>query len=93
MKKLQKQVQEMYTNNDWDTVPELLLIAMQEELGEIAGRFVAEHPDYKKSLNGTNPIPEEVGDLVTLILAFCNKMDIDAEEWVSNILQKRKKQG
>ena len=65
-------IREMYMKNNWDTSPELLLLAMQEELGEVAGRFLAEHPGYKKSLKGTDPIPEEIGDLLTLILAFCN---------------------
>lgn len=93
MKELQKQVAEMYKNNGWDTAPELLLIAMQEELGEISGRFLAEHPGYKKSIKDTDPIPEEIGDLITLILAFCNKTNIDSEEWVNNTIGKRSKQG
>ncbi len=49
MKDLQQKVAEMYKDNGWNTTPELLLIAMQEELGEISGRFLAEHPGYKKT--------------------------------------------
>lgn len=93
MKELQKKIKNMYKDNGWDTAPELLLIAIQEELGEISGRFLAEHPGYKKGLGDTDPIPEEVGDLITLIFAFCNKMDIDPEKWVNNTIQKRSKQG
>lgn len=93
MKELQNKVADMYKNNGWDTAPELLLIAMQEELGEISGRFLAEHPGYKKSLGDTDPISEEIGDLITLIFAFCNKMNIDPEEWVNNTIKKRSKQG
>jgi len=49
MKDLQQKVAKMYKDNGWNTTPELLLIAMQEELGEISGRFLAEHPGYKKT--------------------------------------------
>ena len=90
MRELQKKVADMYKENGWDTAPELLLLAMQEELGEICGRFLAKHPGYKKSLNNTDPIPEEIGDLITLIFAFCNKTNIDPEEWVLNTINKRK---
>ena len=93
MKNLQKKVKDMYKNNGWDTAPELLLIAMQEELGEISARFLAEHPGYKKSIKDTDPIEEEIGDLLTLIFAFCNKMNIDPEKWVNNTIDKRSKQG
>jgi len=93
MEELQQKVKKMYKDNKWDTPPELLLIAMQEELGEISARFLAEHPRYKKSIKDTDPIEEEVGDLITLIFAFCNKMDIDPEKWVNNTIRKRGKQG
>ena len=92
MKDLQKEVAKMYIDNGWDTAPELLLIAIQEELGEISGRFLAEHPGYKKILKDTDPIPEEIGDLLTLIFAFCNKRNIDPEKWVKNTIKKRSKQ-
>lgn len=93
MQESQQKVKKLYKDNGWDTAPELLLIAMQEELGEISGRFLAEHPGYKKSLGNTDPIPEEIGDLLTLIFAFCNKKGIDPEEWVNNTIKKRSKQG
>ena len=51
MKQLQQKVQQMYKDNGWDTQPELLLLAIQEELGEICARFLAEHPGYKKNIN------------------------------------------
>lgn len=93
MKVLQQKTAEMYKSNKWDTSSELLLIAMQEELGEISARFLVEHPGYKKSPEDTDPISEEVGDLITLILAFCNKMNIDSEKSTRNSIMKRSKQG
>lgn len=92
MQELQKKVQKMYKDNGWDTNPEFLLLAMQEELGEVCARFLAEHPGYKKSFSGTSPIPEEIGDLLTLLFAFCNKTGIDPEKWVNNTIKKRSKQ-
>jgi len=93
LKEIQEKVGDMYKKNNWNTEDFLLLIAMQEELGEIASRYLAEHPSYKKSLTNTSPIPEEIGDLLTLILAFCNKTNIDAEKWIMNAIDKRKNQG
>ncbi len=93
MKELQLKVKKMYKDNGWNTEPELLLLAMQEELGEICARFLAEHPGYKKNIKNTDPIPEEIGDLLTLIFAFCNKTGINPEEWVENTIKKRSKQG
>jgi len=52
--KIQEQVKELYKNNGWHTDPTLLLLAMTEELGELAARWLAEHPDYKKSIKDTD---------------------------------------
>lgn len=86
---LQSRVGELYEHNEWDTDPTLLLLAMQEELGELVGRWLAEHPGYEKSIEDTDPIPEEVGDLVHLILAFCNTQGIDVAEAVEATIEKR----
>lgn len=90
--KIQNDVKNLYTNNGWDTDPTLLLLAMTEELGELAARWLAENPGYKKSIKNTDPIPEEVGDLITLILAFCNTQNIDFEECIRKTIKKRSKQ-
>ncbi len=90
---LQEQVKKLYEKNGGNTPSELLLIAMQEELGEISARFLAEHPDYKKDIGHTHPLNEEIGDLITLILAFCNRNGINASEWVENTINKRSGQG
>lgn len=69
----------MYEDKGWGTQPELLLLVMQEELGEVCASFLVEHPGYQKNVGDTDPIPEEIGDLLTLIFAFCNKTGIDPE--------------
>ena len=90
--KIQQEVQKLYETNGWHTDPTLLLLAMTEELGELAGRWLAENSGYKKSIKNTDPIPEEVGDLLNLILAFCNTQDLDFEECIRNTIRKRSKQ-
>ena len=72
----------------------------KEELKYIAQLFsdymikeINNDPGYKKSLGDTDPIPEEIGDLLTLIFAFCNKTGINPEEWVNNTIRKESKQG
>jgi len=49
---IQAKVKEFYEHNGWDTDPTLLLLAMQEELGELVGRWLAEHPGYEKIYQG-----------------------------------------
>jgi len=88
---IQQKVKELYQWNRWDTEPTLLLLAMQEELGELAARWLAEHPGYEKSLDDTGSIVEEVGDLAHLIMAFCNTQGIDLEECVEATIEKRRK--
>jgi hypothetical protein len=65
---------------------------MQEELGELAARWLAEHPGYKKDLIDTNPIEDDVGDLAQLILAFCNSQGINFEDCVKQAVKKRRTQ-
>jgi NTP pyrophosphatase (non-canonical NTP hydrolase) len=89
---LQRKVKELYKKNGWKTDPTLLLVAMQEELGELCARWLVQHPGYKKSASDTDPLPEEVGDLIHLILAFCNTQNIDFEKAVLNTINKRKNQ-
>jgi NTP pyrophosphatase (non-canonical NTP hydrolase) len=90
--KIQEEVAELYEKNGWHTDPTLLLLAMTEELGELAGRWLAENPGYKKSIRNTDPIPEEVGDLLNLILAFCNTQNLNFEECVRNTIKKTKRE-
>jgi|GEM_PF-3083508 len=91
--KIQQEVEKLYETNGWHTDPTLLLLAMTEELGELAARWLAENPGYKKSIKDTGPIPEEVGDLLNLVLAFCNTQNLNFEECVRNTIKKRSKQG
>lgn len=89
--KIQLKVQNLYKRNGWQTDPTLLLLAMQEELGELAARWLAQHPGYEKPIKDTDPIPEEIGDLTHLILAFCNTQRINFEKCVEETIRKRKK--
>ncbi|MBN2101210.1 hypothetical protein JW710_05005 [Candidatus Dojkabacteria bacterium] len=90
--RIQKEVADLYTHNNWKTEPTLLLLAMQEELGELSSRWLAEHPGYKKDIITTDPIEEEIGDLGQLILQFCNRKEVDFEQCVRESIKKRRKQ-
>jgi NTP pyrophosphatase (non-canonical NTP hydrolase) len=88
---IQEKVKNLYKHNGWDTDPTLLLLAIQEELGELTARWLAEHPGYEKPMSDTDPIAEEVGDLINLILAFCNTQGLNFEECVKGTIKKRRK--
>lgn len=91
--KLQKEVKDLYKQNGWDTDPTLLLVAMQEELGELCARWLYEHPGYEKSSKyAGDSLEMEVGDLINLIIAFCNTQGIDFEKAVRQTIKKRRKQ-
>ena len=66
-------------------------LAMQKELGELAARWLAEHPGYEKSIEDTDPVFEEIGDLLHLVLAFCNTQGINSEDCVKATIEKRRK--
>lgn len=89
--KIQEEVRKLHKDNGWKTDPTLLLVAMQEELGELCARWLAEHPGYEKRIDETDPIEEEIGDLIHLILAFCNAQGVDFEEVVRATIKKRRK--
>ncbi len=86
---VQQKVKELYEYNGWETDPTLLLLAIQKELSELTARWLAEHPGYEKSMEDTDPIPEEIGDLVYFALAFCNAQGINFEECVEATIEKR----
>lgn len=88
---IQEKVKELYEHNGWKTDPALLLLAISEELGELTARWLAEYPGYEKSKKDTDPIPEEVGDLLQLIIAFCNTQELNFVECVEASIKKRRK--
>jgi NTP pyrophosphatase (non-canonical NTP hydrolase) len=63
---------------------------MQGELGELCARWLYER--YEKTTDHADPLEMEVGDLVNLIIAFCNTQDIDFENAVRQTIKKRRKQ-
>lgn len=88
---IQNDIQALYKHNKWKTNSTLLIVAMTEELGELAARWLAEHPGYEKSLKNTDTIEDCVGDLGQLLLQFCNNQKLNFEECVKASLEDRKK--
>lgn len=82
MKREQSEVKELRKHNGWQTDPKHLLLAMQEELGEVTASYLAKHDDnYRKNSKiERHNLSEELGDLLHLILAFANEMGIDLDK-------------
>ena len=93
MKKAQEQVRLIRKHNNWKTDPKYILLAMQEELGELVASYLAYHTDEYRKNSETAPhkLDEEFGDLLHLLLAFANEMEIDCEKSLENTNEKIKK--
>ena len=88
MDELQKLVEKVSKENEWETPEEELILGIQEELGEIAGRYLMGRPRYGKINKNKESIPKEVGDLLFLLLSLANKYNISAETSLKNTLVK-----
>ena len=85
---IQKETKELYEDKEWKTDQMLLLLAMQEELGELTGAYLQSKDGYKKIERDGVSIKEEVGDLGNLLLAFCNAQNLDFDECVQSTIKK-----
>jgi hypothetical protein len=89
---IQKKVRALYEDNGWKTDRTLLLVLMQEKLGKLSARCLTEqHPGHEKPTTDTDPVSEGVGDLLQVILAFCNARGINFEDSVKSAIGKKKK--
>ncbi len=90
MLKIQRRVKALYKKKGWKTAPTLLILALQEELGEVAKRWLRESKGYEKlsSAKADSTLFEEIGDLGNLLLALCNALGIDFEKAVENTVEK-----
>ncbi len=88
--RIQQRVKELYENNSWNTDPALLILAIQEEVGELSSAWLREGSGYEKISQRKNrsSLFEEIGDLGNLILALCNALNIDFEKAVENTISK-----
>jgi NTP pyrophosphatase (non-canonical NTP hydrolase) len=93
MKYVQEKVRKIREHNGWKTDPKHLLLAMQEELGEVVASYLSEHDDkYRKvSKEKRHELSKELGDLLHAIIAFANEMDIDIDKSLENTNKKIKK--
>ena len=93
MKTAQEEVKAVRKHNNWKTDPKYLLLAMQEELGELVGSFLAYHDDKYRKNSKIKPhkLDEELGDILHLLIAFANEMEIDCEKSLEETNKKIKK--
>ena len=68
------------------------LARLTEELGELARAINHAHGDKPPKTGDTNaetdPIAEEIGDLLFVLIALANSLEIDLSEALRDVLQK-----
>jgi len=66
--------------------PEQLMLGLSAEIGELAGTVIREYR-YGRPRGGMDDkssLPNEVADVLVLLLALCNACDVDPEEVLKN---------
>jgi NTP pyrophosphatase (non-canonical NTP hydrolase) len=93
MKKEQSEVKKLREHNGWKTDPKHILLAIQEELGEVTASYLANHDgDYRKNSKiKRHNLSDELGDLLHLIIAFANEMGVDLDKSLEKTHAKIKK--
>ena len=89
MRKIQRKVKKLRKDKKWNTKPEHLLLAMQEELGELCASFLEHHTKYRKnSKRKPTKLDNEIGDVLFLLLSFASEMGIDCESCLNSTIKK-----
>jgi len=69
------------------------LALLNEEVGELSRHIARKYGEqnYKKEVNSTNLIKEEIGDIFFVLICLCNQMNIDLKECILNSIDKKTK--
>tara|TARA_S200000501_G_C20235380_1_gene487621 strand:+ start:31 stop:360 length:330 start_codon:yes stop_codon:yes gene_type:complete len=69
------------------------LALLNEEVGELSRHIARKYGEqnYKKEVNSTNLIKEEIGDIFFVLVCLCNQMNIDLTESILNSIDKKTK--
>jgi len=69
------------------------LALLNEEVGELSRHIARKYGEqnYKKEVNSTNLIKEEIGDVFFVLICLCNQMNIDLKECILNSIDKKTK--
>jgi NTP pyrophosphatase (non-canonical NTP hydrolase) len=84
MSVLQYEINKLYLERGYNSSPQTLFLGATEELGELAmALLLTECSDFKPSPKKMSPEwadardpAREIGDLITYLLALCNKLGI-----------------
>ena len=91
MKELQKRIKIFCKENNLESPPEHRLLDVMSELGEVA-KEVLKMSDYgRKSIQYSENLKSELGDLFYSLITVANSFDIDLEECLNDALEKYKK--
>ena len=69
------------------------LALLNEEVGELSRHIARKYGEqnYKKEVNSTNLIKEEIGDIFFVLICLCNQMNIDLTECILSSIDKKTK--
>lgn len=96
MKKVQKTMEAFVTERNWNKshTPRNLILALQEELGELAQAFVwADTPEklQKVTTEQKEFLSHEIGDVLSYLVSLATSLDIDIEDAFFRKLEINKK--
>lgn len=94
LQRLQKQVADFIRERDWTQFhedPKNTLIALGAEVGELMEvyRFTTVEEARKRAQTRQTDVEDEVGDILYLILMFCEQNNIDLEKAFQQKAKKR----
>jgi NTP pyrophosphatase (non-canonical NTP hydrolase) len=83
----QDRVAAFVADNDLETPPAYRLLDLASELGEV-GKEINESTDYGTDPDAVAVAEDEIGDALFALLAFAERVDVDAEAALDTALAK-----
>jgi len=83
----QDRVAAFVADNDLEAPPAYRLLDLASELGEV-GKEINESTDYGTDPDGVAVAEDEIGDALFALLAFADRVDVDAGEALETALAK-----
>ena len=91
MKKIQKRVKEFSEKNKIIHKPEIHMLDLVSEIGEISKEILKSTNYGKNKLDSNLEIKNELGDALYSLIVLANSLDIDLEEALNIVLKKYEK--
>lgn len=88
MKDLQKRIKEFTTTHNLDSSPEIRMLDIVTEVGEIAKEIIKSTDYGSKPFQAKEELKPELGDAIFSIAVLANQLNIDLDEAVEMVLEK-----